>query len=63
MAVSCVYCNVVMNFNEADLSNSRQRVCVGVHVLNTFLFSLCGGTFYCFKNEGYLLEVFKMRFF
>ena len=54
-----------------------QRVCVCVHVLNTFLISLgmmgkfwflqvprfVAGNFYRFKNEGYLLEVFKIRFF
>ena len=59
------------------LSNSPQRVCMCAYILNTFLFSLgmmgnffflqvpcfVGGNFYCFKNEGHLLEVFKMRFF
>ena len=59
------------------LSNSPQRVCVSVHVLNSFLFSLVmmgnfcflqvprfvARNFYCFNNEGYLLVVFKMRFF
>ena len=50
---------------------------MSVQVLNMFLFSLgmranfcflhvpcsVAGNYYCFKNEGYLLKVFKMRFF
>ena len=50
---------------------------MSVPFLNTFLFSLgmmgnfcflqvpyfVVGNFYRFKNEGYLLEIFKMRFF
>ena len=49
---------------------------MSVHILNMLLFSLrimgnfcflqvprfVAGNFYHFKNEGYLLEVFKMRF-
>ena len=59
------------------LSHSPQKLCLSVHVLNMFLFSLgmmgtfaflrvprfVAGNFYRFKNEGYLLEFFKMRFF
>ena len=57
------------------LSNTPQRECVCVHVLNTFLFSLgmmgnfcfsqvpsvVAGNFYHFKNEGYLHEVFLTK--
>ena len=59
------------------LSHSPQKLCERVHVLKTFLFSLgmmgnfcflqvsrfIMGNFYHFKNEGYLLEIFKLRFF
>ena len=64
----------------AELHIFCKIMCVSVHVLNTFLFSLglgwwddgnfflqvpgfVAGNFYRFKNDGYLLEVFKMRFF
>ena len=59
------------------LGPSPPKVCVSFHALNMPLFSLgmtgnfcflqvprfVAGNFYRFENEGYLLEVFKMRFF
>ena len=69
-----IYVVIFPNLSLSLLSNSPQRVCVSVHM---FLFSLgmmgnscflqvpvfVAGNFYHFKNEGYLFEVFKMRFF
>ena len=79
MAVSGVHCNVTMNWDEGDISknaSSKKKAIVKVEkgmctcyclrhnshlLLQDPLF--VAENFYRFKNEDYLFDVFKMRFF
>ena len=54
------YCKKYIILSCLNHYSSPQRVCVCVHMLNTFLFFLAfvAENFFVYKNEGYLLEIF-----